>query len=54
MDPDPPNAIGLFFMSALALVATTGLERFITYWYLSGHSEPIEHLISGLAAKLPF
>ena len=54
MDPDPPNAIGLFFMSALVLLATTGLERFITYWYLRGHSGPIEHFITYLATKLPF
>lgn len=54
MDPDPPNAIGLFFMSSLALGAITGLERFITYWYLSGHTKPIDSFISGLAAKLPF
>lgn len=54
MEPDPPNAIGLFFMSGLMLVAITGLERFITYWYLTGHTQPIESFISGLAAKLPF
>ena len=54
MEPDPPNAIGLFFMSGLVLVASTGLERFISYWYLSGHSQPMEHFISSLAAKLPF
>jgi hypothetical protein len=54
MEPDPPNAMGLFFMIALVLVAATGLERFVTYWYLSGHTRPIESFISGLAAKLPF
>ncbi|MFZ0828357.1 MAG: YIP1 family protein [Verrucomicrobiia bacterium] len=54
MEPDPPNAIGLFFMSALALLAVTGLERFVTYWYLSGHTPPIQSFISSLAAKLPF
>jgi hypothetical protein len=54
MEPDPPNAIGLFFMSALTLVAVTGLERFVTYWYLSGHMRSMENFISGLAAKLPF
>jgi hypothetical protein len=54
MEPDPPNAIGLFFMSGLALVAITGLERFISYWYLTGHARPIETFISSLAAKLPF
>jgi hypothetical protein len=41
-------------MSSLVLVAITGLERFITYWYLSGHAKPIETFISNLAAKLPF
>jgi hypothetical protein len=54
MEPDPPNAIGLFFMSGLMLVAITGLERFITYWYLTGHTQPIESFISSIAAKLPF
>lgn len=54
MEPDPPNAIGLFFMSGLMLVAITGLERFVTYWYLTGHTRPIESFISSLAAKLPF
>ena len=54
MEPDPPNAIGLFFMIALVLLALTGLERFITYWYLTGHARPIEAFISSLAAKLPF
>jgi hypothetical protein len=54
MEPDPPNAIGLFFMSGLMLTAITGLERFVTYWYLSGHARPIESFISNLAAKLPF
>jgi hypothetical protein len=54
MEPDPPNAFGLFFMSWLVLAAATGLERLITFWYLSGHAKPIETFISSLAAKLPF
>jgi hypothetical protein len=54
LEPDPPNAIGLFFMSWLVLFATTGLERFITYWYLTGHARPLATFISDLAAKLPF
>ena len=52
MEPDPPNAIGLFFMSALMLVAVTGLERFMTYWYLSGHIRPMGTAVACVVAKL--
>ena len=54
MLPDPPHAFGLYFMSSLLLMLVTGLERFITAWYLSGHFVPLENFISQLAAKLPF
>jgi hypothetical protein len=53
MNPDPPNAFGLYFMSSLVLVATTGLERFITAWYLLGHMQPVEELIDRLLAHFP-
>ena len=33
MEPDPPHAFGLYFMSSLLLLMVTGLERFITAWY---------------------
>ncbi|HUB87693.1 MAG TPA: YIP1 family protein [Verrucomicrobiae bacterium] len=54
MLPDPPHAFGLYFMTSLLLMLLTGLERFVTAWYLSGHFVPLENFVSHLAAKLPF
>jgi hypothetical protein len=54
MEPDPPNAFGLFFMSSLLLTMATGLERFVTAWYLAGRIQPASDFISRLAAHLPF
>lgn len=51
MEPDPPHAFGLYLMCAVLLTMVTGLERFITAWYLSGHCQPISDFISYLAAK---
>ena len=52
MEPDPPNAFGLYFMSSLVLVATTGLERFITAWYLQGNMRPIQDIVSDILGRL--
>jgi hypothetical protein len=52
MLPDPPDAFGLYFMSALLLTMVTGLERFITSGYLTGQFRPIGDVISNIAAKL--
>ena len=54
MQPAPPNAFALYFMSSLLLVAGTGLVRFVTAWYLAGHIQSAENLVSHLAAHLPF
>jgi hypothetical protein len=54
MQPDPPHAFGLYFMNSLLLILITGLARFVTAWYLSGHFKPVERVISAIAAKLPF
>jgi len=48
MEPDPPNAFGLYFMSSLMLVAITGLERFLTAWFLSGRMRPVNDIIDSL------
>ena len=53
LEPDPPNAIGLFFMISLVLIAITGLEQFLTNWYLTGHIRALETVTSSLAARLP-
>lgn len=54
MMPDPPHAFGLYLMNSLLLILITGLTRFVTAWYLSGHFKPVEKVISAIAAKLPF
>ena len=54
MLPDPPDAFGLYFMSALLLVMVTALERFITAGCLGGSFKPVDNMISDLAARLPF
>lgn len=54
MMPDPPHAFGLYLMNSLLLILITGLQRFLTAWYLSGHFKPVEQVISAIAARLPF
>ncbi|MSU60201.1 MAG: DUF1282 domain-containing protein [Pedosphaera sp.] len=54
MMPDAPHAFGLFLMNSVLVVLITGLARFVTAWYLSGHFKPVEHMISELAKRLPF
>jgi hypothetical protein len=54
MQPNPPDALGLYFMSALLLAMVTALERFITTWCLGGNFKPVDNLVSDLAARLPF
>jgi hypothetical protein len=39
-------------MSALVLVATTGLERFITAWFLDGRLHPAKDIIDRLLRHL--
>jgi hypothetical protein len=54
MLPDPPDAFGLYLMSALLLAMVTALERFISAGCLNGSLKPVDNLITELAAKLPF
>jgi len=53
MQPDPPDAFGLYLMSALLLAMVTALERFITAGCLGGNFKPVDNFISHLAASLP-
>ena len=53
MQPAPPNAFALYFMSSLLLAAATGLERFVTAWYLV-RTCLAANFVSRLAAHLPF
>jgi Yip1-like protein len=54
MEPDPPHAFGLYFMTSLLLVCISGLITFVTAFYLHGRFPKLDALISGLAARLPF
>ena len=49
MLPDPPQAFGLFLMSALLLAFVTGLVRFVTAWYLQGRLTKLDAIISRFA-----
>jgi len=53
MEPDPPHAFGLFFMSALLLTLVTGLARLVTASFLQGKFAKLQVIISDLAARLP-
>jgi hypothetical protein len=53
MEPDPPHAFGLFFISALLLALVTGLVRLVTWWYLRGGFAKLQVIVSDLAARLP-
>jgi hypothetical protein len=53
MEPDPPHAFGLFFISALLLALVTGLVRLVTWWYLRGGFGKLQVIVSDLAARLP-
>jgi hypothetical protein len=50
MEPDPPHAFGLFLTSALLLVLSTGLLRFVTASYLEGKFTKLDTLINGWGA----
>jgi len=41
MQPDPPHALGLYFMSSLLLAMITGAERFVSSGYLEGQYRPV-------------
>jgi len=54
MMPDAPHAFGLYLMNSVLVLLITGLARFVTAWYLTGHFKPVEHVISEIARRLPF
>jgi hypothetical protein len=54
MDPDPPQAFGLYVTTSFLLLLISGLARFLTASYLQGKFTKLEPILSGLGAKLPF
>jgi hypothetical protein len=54
MEPDPAHAFGLYMIASLMLFMTTGMLELITAFYLRGNFPKLEHVITSLAARLPF
>lgn len=54
MQPDPPQAFGLYVMTAVLLFSITGVMGFIAAWYLQGRFTKLEALISSAGSRLPF
>ncbi|HZF02102.1 MAG TPA: YIP1 family protein [Methylomirabilota bacterium] len=52
MQPDPPHALGLYFMSVLLLAMVTAAERYISIGYLTGKFIPLSEAVSHIAVKL--
>src|SRR5262249_6751277 len=53
MQPDPPQAFGLYVATSVLMLLLTLLMRFITASYLQGRFTKLEPIISGLGARLP-
>jgi hypothetical protein len=54
MEPDPPQAFGLYVMTSVLLFLITGLARFFLAGYLQGRFTKLEAWVSWLAQKMPF
>ena len=54
MQPDPPQAFGLYLMTSVLLFSLTGLMGFIAAWYLQGRFSKLDAFISSAGAHLPF
>jgi hypothetical protein len=57
MQPDPPQAFGLFFMTSLLLFFMTGLAVFLISWFLAGKftrlDNAIAHLLNQPSTPMP-
>src|SRR5947209_7831962 len=54
MLPDPAHAFGLYMSASLLLLLSTGLLELVLDFLLTGTPEKLEHVISAIAARLPF
>ena len=50
MLPDPPHAFGLYVMSSVLLLMTTGLVRFATMYYLAGKFPKVDEFVAQMLA----
>jgi hypothetical protein len=54
MEPDPPHAMGLYFMTSLLLLFISGLVTFIVASYEQGKFPHLQQIILDLGGRLPF
>jgi len=54
MQPDPSQAFGLYVMCSVLFIMVTGLERFVSVWYLAGRIPSFEELIPYFNRHLQF
>ena len=51
MEPDPPQAFGLYLMTAVLIFSITGVMGFVAAWYLQGRFTKLDTLISHLSTR---
>jgi len=54
MQPDPPQAFGLYLVSAVLLLMTSGVVRFVTAWVLEGRFKQFDAVFSDVISRLRF
>jgi hypothetical protein len=54
MQPDPPQAFGLYLVSSVVLAMTSGAIRLVTAWALAGRFKQLDAILSGLGVRLHF
>ena len=51
--PDPPHAIGLYFLTSLTLMVIAGLVQLIYVFYVEGRFRGLEKIVNDLIGGLP-
>ena len=51
--PDPPHAIGLYFLTSMTLVVITGLVRLIYVFYVEGRFKGLTKIVDDLIGGMP-
>jgi hypothetical protein len=54
MQPDPSQAFGLYIMCSVLFAMVTGLERFVTVWFLAGRIPAANNVLSHITQHMPF
>jgi len=51
--PDPPHAIGLYFLTSLTLIVIAGLVRLIYVFYVEGRFKGLTKIVADLIGSMP-